>query len=209
MPNTLGFRFWIIDIKNKSIHRKAPLVNHQLFTLSSTNRLTTNHKSKGFTLIELLIVIGIMGVIATISVASFSTAQIKARDSRRKADLDGLKKAIEIARSNNNTDGVPGCNPPSATCYLSAMNDVQNPALVPTYIKKMPLDPTGAFNYRYRPNPAGCSGVSGITICTDYSLEACLENDKEPINPPTVIAISGNICLGSGHIRQYSVFSVN
>lgn len=163
----------------------------------------------GFTLIELMVAISIIALLSTIAVAAYSTAQIKVRDTKRKADLNALKTAIETARSNNSDpDIAPGCNPASATCYLSTMNDLQNPALVPTYIKKMPIDPIGML-YRYRPFPSGCSGVSAITGCTSYAIEACLENDNEPLDPPKVIAISGNICLGSGHVRQYSVFSPN
>lgn len=62
---------------------------------------TTNSKVKrGFTLIELLVVIAIIGILATFIVASFTSAQKKARDAKRKSDLDAIKKALEIVKSN-------------------------------------------------------------------------------------------------------------
>jgi len=51
---------------------------------------------KGFTLIEMLIVIVIMGILTTITVAQFMTAQRKARDVQRKGDISALGKALEM-----------------------------------------------------------------------------------------------------------------
>src|SRR3989344_2367042 len=58
-----------------------------------------HRRRQGFTLIELLIVITIIGILATLILASFGAAQAKARDARRKSDLAQLKRAMEIAKS--------------------------------------------------------------------------------------------------------------
>lgn len=51
-------------------------------------------KLKGFTLIELLVVIAIMSILTVITVSQFQTAQQKARDVQRKADLSSMAKAL-------------------------------------------------------------------------------------------------------------------
>jgi len=50
---------------------------------------------KGFTLFELLVVISIVGVLVGLVTISFSSAQKRARDARRRDDLQALQKALE------------------------------------------------------------------------------------------------------------------
>ncbi len=129
-------------------------------------------KKRGFTLIELLVVISIIGILAAFIVASFSSAQQKARDSRRKADLDALKKALELAKNDISGNYYPGCNPAAATCAPS----VTLPLLATAYIKAVPTDPSGsAINYIYTPTPASCTSAT----CANYSLTACIENAND------------------------------
>lgn len=49
----------------------------------------------GFTLIELLVVISIIGIIASIGVANFLTAQKQARDAARKEIINNIQSAFE------------------------------------------------------------------------------------------------------------------
>lgn len=53
-------------------------------------------KKKGFTLIELLVVIAIIGILATIASISMGSARKKARDSKRVADINQMKTAMEL-----------------------------------------------------------------------------------------------------------------
>ena len=68
---------------------------------------------QGFTLMELLIVIAIIGILISISVASYGSAQKKARDARRHADLKAVQNAWEQYYADNNAS-YP------ATCAYSA-----------------------------------------------------------------------------------------
>jgi len=137
-----------------------------------SNNLTIQQSSSGFTLIELLVVISIIGILAAFIVASFTSAQQKARDSRRKADLDAVKKALELAKNDISGNYYPGCNPAAASCAPSATL----PLLATAYIKAVPTDPNGiTVNYIYAPTPGSCTSAS----CTAYSLTACIENTND------------------------------
>jgi len=52
-------------------------------------------QKRGFTLLELLIVIGLIGILISIAVTSYSTIQKKSRDSRRMGDLKAIQNAME------------------------------------------------------------------------------------------------------------------
>ena len=58
-------------------------------------------KSKGFTLIELLVVVAIIGILATIVIASLNSARVKARDATRDADIKNIQTALEIYHLDN------------------------------------------------------------------------------------------------------------
>ncbi len=51
---------------------------------------------RGFTLVELLIVVAIIGILATIIIISYTNAQARARDNKRKSDIQALSSAIEM-----------------------------------------------------------------------------------------------------------------
>lgn len=155
---------------------------------------TQNFKVKrGFTLIELLVVISIIAILITIIVATFGTAQQKARDSRRRTDLDALKKALELFKSDT----------PGASKYPSAISPT---ALVtPKYIKQIPKDPSlstvNGGNYIYVPiqsSGSRCTGgesTTAVSDCEDYRLTACLENTNDANRDTT----TNSICSAAGH----------
>jgi len=69
---------------------------------------------QAFTLIELLVVIAIIGILAGFIIVSMSGASSSANDSRRKADINQLAKAVMIWKTNNPDTLFPvdidGCN---------------------------------------------------------------------------------------------------
>ncbi len=64
---------------------------------------------KGFTLLELLIVIAIIGILASLATVSYSSAQKKARDSQRQADLKAIQNAMEQYYADNDGSYPVGC----------------------------------------------------------------------------------------------------
>ena len=138
--------------------------------------------NKGFTLIELLVVIAILGILVTIAIASYTSAQGKSRDGRRKGDMDAVKKALELAKSDTTGGFFPGCPSNAPSCQLSNAATTNNPSIETAgYIKKTPQDPknTGVYVYTYIPTAANCTGQTGATPCSSYTLVACLENGND------------------------------
>lgn len=109
-------------------------------------------KQHGFTLIELLVVIAVIGILASVVLASLNSARAKAHDAKRKADLVQIRSALELYYSDNgaypvtsgyrsNCPGYGGFDVTGANGYI--------PNLAPTYIPTLPLDPKPI-------NPYGC-----------------------------------------------------
>lgn len=93
---------------------------------------------KGFTLIELLVAVSIVVMLSTIAMTSYRAAQKKARDGKRKSDLEQIRAALEMYRSDSD-DGL----------YPGAITDLVPPA--GTYLAESPTDPK---EYTYYYNPA-------------------------------------------------------
>ncbi|KKS02749.1 hypothetical protein A2W45_02955 [Candidatus Curtissbacteria bacterium RIFCSPHIGHO2_12_41_11] len=155
-------------------------------------KLTTK---RGFTLIELLVVVAILGILVTISIAAFGGAQQKGRDSRRKSDLDALKKALELAKGDSTSSAYyPGCTTASP-CLLPTIALL--PALETTYIKKVPQDPSGGGSctlglaYCYDSLVTRGGATCTTSYCAGaYNLTACLENSTEPVGGNVTLVAS-------------------
>lgn len=123
---------------------------------------------KGFTLVELLVVITIIGILANIGLATFTSAQIKSRDAKRKAHLKQLADAFEAYY--NDHAGYPADdgagNLDGFTWGTSQFSDANGTV----YMVELPQDPTLGLTYYY---DAAGSGLS-------FQLYAHLENDNDP-----------------------------
>ncbi len=121
-----------------------------------------NRLSKGFTLIELLVVIAIIGILASIVLASLNSARVKARDARRLADIDAIKKALTIYNNDNNKYVVS-----AATTTMSGADAVSAALIAAGTITTVPADPqTPTYDYKY------WSDATGGTYWLSYCMEA-------------------------------------
>jgi prepilin-type N-terminal cleavage/methylation domain-containing protein len=71
--------------------------------------ILTKTKS-GFSLLELLIVIAIMGILISVGVVSYSSVQLKTRNSRRKSDMKAIQAAFEQYYADNNGTYPANCS---------------------------------------------------------------------------------------------------
>lgn len=139
-------------------------------------------KNLGFTLIELLVVISIIGFLASLAMVSINSARVKARDSRRKADLTQIRKALDLYFDQY------GYYPPSASCgydcngYSYSTSGGNWIAGLQEFLPKIPVDPLnnaaapwGAGNYSY-----AYGNVGKDTYPAQYDLTAQLENTSDP-----------------------------
>jgi type IV pilus assembly protein PilE len=72
------------------------------------------NKNKGFSLIELMVVIGLIGVLASLGVASYSSNVLKTRRSEAFTQLLRVQSSYETYYSQNNTYPASNALPPAA-----------------------------------------------------------------------------------------------
>jgi len=138
-------------------------------------------KKSGFTLIELLVVMTIIAVLAGLALVSFQGTRKTARDGKRKADLEQIRSALEIYRTD-----------------VGSYPDTLSP-LTPNYMAvepKDPLDPTRQYSYNPEDDTytlcaaleidgssvSGC-GSCGVPPCT-YAVYSPGKAPPLPTPPP-------------------------
>ena len=140
---------------------------------------------QGFTLIELLVVIAVIGILASVVMASLNSARVKARDARRKADMQQLTLAIQLYYSDF------GVFPPSSGATMPNLSWANSSdaswttfgAHMQPYMATLPKDPQQTTN----PNIWAASGggyAYSYVLCSpqSYMLVYQLENAQGPDN---------------------------
>lgn len=166
---------------------------HQLSKLSKTF-------SQGFTILELMVVMAIIGILAALSIVSFQSSQIKARDSERKSNLKQIGLALETYYNDkgqyptNSVDYKMNACVSEATCDWGDQWVDENGTV---YMVEIPADRTGGLTYFYESD-----GRS-------YQLYARLENDLDN-EVPTSSGDPANYGISCGDYNcNYGVSSTN
>lgn len=140
------------------------------------------NRKEGFTLIELLVVIAIIGMLSSVVLASLNSVRAKARDTRRIADLDQIRKALELYYLDNGAYPQAGSCPYDSNCYACSSQGTYTTTLanaLAPYIPTLPVDPVntggspwnaGGYTYCY-------GNVGRYTYDDQYDLTAQFETD--------------------------------
>jgi prepilin-type N-terminal cleavage/methylation domain-containing protein len=124
-------------------------------------------KQSAFTLIEVLVVATILGVLLSIAVVSFSNAQKKSRDARRKADLETVRQGLILYRQDNGSYGSIGSDKPGFNSLVTTLYDGE-------YLTNSEMvDPKDDASYFYS---ISCPPADNPN-CSKVRLSATLESD--------------------------------
>lgn len=159
---------------------------------------TTKHRSlirPGFTLIELLITITIIAILVIIAIWAITNNLAKARDSKRKSDLERLKIAFEDYYGDNQS------YPPDSILANCGSNSLS------PYLGSIPCDPKTKTPY--------CYVYDTDNNAQNYRIYSSLEFERDPIiselscdENPTYCGYE-NECSTWGNKFNYGVSSAN
>jgi len=151
-----------------------------------------NYKfASAFTLIELLVVISIIAILIAAATFSYTNAQQKGRDNKRKSDLKAVQQALELYFQQNGkypstaSGGVIQCNIGGDTSIRSWSSAFTCNSI--TYMNPLPKEPTtGSQPYYYFTSAPNST----------YVISTQLENTKDPDLPQMSGCQSGyNYCV--------------
>lgn len=127
--------------------------------------MNASKSSSGFTLIELLVVVAIIGLLASIVIASMSAVQTKARDTKRISEVNSVQKALALYATANG-GFYPLYPAPTVMNNGSAIVADLLAANAITSTFQDPASPT--YDYTYQSNSTGSA----------YTLTFCLETNS-------------------------------
>jgi len=145
--------------------------------ININTRKVVRAKERAFTLAELLVVLAIISILATISISTLQSQRLRARDAKRKMDIDALRKAVELYYTDKGTysDQDTGwcCIESLATepfpCNSYAI-DVSN------YISSVPKDP---LYPQLQDGTTSCYWYKTKDGGQQYKIRVILEESKE------------------------------
>lgn len=131
------------------------------------------HNLKGnkeaFTLVELIISISLIAVVSAVGLASYAKSLSSSRDAKRKSDLEQIKGALEIYRSNSTNSAYPATLPTlqGSPKYINVPNDPRDNSSY-AYVTSGAGYYVGA-TLEIGPTPACAIVATTLMGCTDFN----------------------------------------
>ena len=135
---------------------------------------------KGFTMIEILISIAIIAVLTAIGIVSYVSINKNARDAKRRGDIEQIRSALELYRSDNGYYPAPAGSPDPNGVDV----DDLGVDLVDTYLPGIPSDPKGDVSpYKYQ--------ATNLSVTTGHYYGYCLSAMTEGVSGSSCTPSSG------------------
>lgn len=141
---------------------------------------------KGLSLLEVLLALTIMSIVATVGFASFTNSLRRSRDTRRQADLEMVRGALEIYRADEN---IYPTGAGIGSDFAETITTLRGP---PSYINSTPTDPkAGTWDYYYLSPALGniyimCAFIEGPVVTSPCAV---------PGTPPSCTTDDCNYCV--------------
>jgi prepilin-type N-terminal cleavage/methylation domain-containing protein len=84
--------------------------------------MTINTNNRGFTLIEILVVIAIIGILASVVLASLNSARDKGADAAIKSSINNARAQAELYYDDNSSSYLDLCNDSTITNIETSVN---------------------------------------------------------------------------------------
>jgi len=152
--------------------------------------MKTMKMKKAFSLVELLVVITIIAVLSVVAYTAVGGQTVKARDAKRKQDLNTIQQALELYFAE--TGRYPyNNNDPIFDYDTDGDANLATGKIWKKHLSKIPTDPSGN-SYIY--------AVSGTA---SYELAAVLEMDGDPANYESYIVGNSDTHLATTSDGKY------
>ncbi len=147
--------------------------------------------TKGFTLVELLICLVIISILAMSGTAAYTASIRNSRDSKRKADLNNIQKALELYYED--AQRYPATLTPGSPLTYTFGGTTS------TYMQSVPRDPRTPFLYTYRTDAGG----------TYFQVYSCIENTNDTGDGVNQVGYSAACGCGAPAACKFGIASTN
>lgn len=141
----------------------------------------------GFTVAELFIFVLVVGLIFVLALLSLQAVKAKSRDTVRRNAIDGIAAQLESCYSGKKCNGTYPSLLQLTDTAAGGFVGTNLPSLNTGYLYDSSAgivqagSPSAATQYQYSVTPNGCSGTTGSTPCTGFTLKTYQETN--PNNP--------------------------